>query len=99
MRKICWNITASIALIVFSQTASAAPGSHAAVAVGNSAYPNLSQRDEPKSDARSVAGMLRDFSSRLTAGGGQLDLDEARVDLLAQAGAPAAAPTTPPADS
>jgi hypothetical protein len=46
MRKICWNITASIALIVFSQTASAAPGSRAAVAVGNSAYPNLSQRDE-----------------------------------------------------
>jgi hypothetical protein len=69
------------------------------VAVGNSAYSNLSQRDEPKSDARSVAGMLRDFSSRLTAGGGQLDLDEARVDLLAQAGAPAAAATTPPVDS
>jgi hypothetical protein len=99
MRKICWNITASIALIIFSQTASAAPGSRAAVAVGNSARPNLSERDDPTSDARSIAGILRDFSSRTAARGGQLDLDEARVDLLAQAGAPAPAATTPPADS
>jgi hypothetical protein len=46
MRKICWTITASIGLIVFCQAASAALDGRAALAVGNPAYPNLSQRDE-----------------------------------------------------
>jgi hypothetical protein len=46
MRKLCWTITASIGLIVFCQAASAALDGRTMLAVGNSAYPNLSQRDD-----------------------------------------------------
>lgn len=99
MGKISRNITASIGLIVFSQTAAAALDSRVATVVGNSAYRNLSQRDDPKNDARSIAGILQDFSVTRSGGGAQLDLDKASVDLVAQAGEPAAPVTTPPPDS
>jgi hypothetical protein len=49
MRKVRRNITASIALIVFSQTASAALDSRVAKVVGDSTYRNVSQPDDPKS--------------------------------------------------
>jgi hypothetical protein len=58
MAKICWKTTASIGLIVFSQAASAAPDGGAAAVGGNSAYRNLSQLDDPKSNAGSVVGFL-----------------------------------------
>jgi hypothetical protein len=99
MGKICWNITASIGLMVFSQTASAALDSRVAIAVGHSVYLNLSQRDDPKNDARSVADTLQDVSVSLNGGGARLDRDKASVDLVAQAGEPAAPATTPPLDS
>jgi hypothetical protein len=98
MGKICWNITASIGLMVFSQTASAAPDSRVAIVVGHSVHLNVSQRDDPKNDARSIAGILRDSSSTLNGSGARLDLDKASVDLVAQAGEPAAPATTPPPD-
>src|SRR5258705_7218240 len=85
MGKICRNITASIGLIVFSQTASAALDSRVAM-VGNSAYGNALQRDDPKNDPRLIAGILRDFSSAPNGRGAQFDLDKASLDLLAQAG-------------
>jgi hypothetical protein len=99
MGKICWNITASIGLMVFSQTASAALDSRVAIAIGHSVYLNLSQRDDPKNDARSIAGTLQNFSVSLNGGGARLDRDRASVDLVAQAGEPAAAAATPPLDS
>jgi hypothetical protein len=44
MAKIFWIITAAIGLIVFCQTASAAPDGGAPMAVGNSDYQNVPQR-------------------------------------------------------
>jgi hypothetical protein len=105
MGKIGWKITAAVGLVVFSQATSAALDSRAAMAAGNSAYQNVSQPDGPGNGARSLAAMLRDFSSNLNHSDARLDLDRASVDLLAQAEAPAAsAPpaasaTTPPPDS
>jgi hypothetical protein len=52
MGKIGWKITAAVGLVVFSQAASAAPDSRAAMAAGNSAYQNLSQPDGPANGAR-----------------------------------------------
>jgi hypothetical protein len=98
MGKICRNITASIGLIVFSQTASAALDSRVAMVVGNSAYGNVLQRDDPKNDPRLIAGILRDFSSKPNGRGARFDLDKASV-LLAQASEPAASVPTPPVDS
>jgi hypothetical protein len=91
MGKICWKITASVGLIIFSQTASAAPNSHAA---GNSAYQNVSQPDNPRNDARSIAAVLPDISS--IPNNGDARLDGAGVSPLAQADTPA---TTAPPDS
>ena len=108
MGQICWKITASIGLMVFSQTASVALNSHAAIVAGHSAYQNVSQPDDPGNHARSIAAVLRNFSSNLNNSGARLDLDAARGGLLAQvetpaapatSGAPAAAVTTPPPDS
>jgi hypothetical protein len=99
MGKICRNITASIGLMVFSQTASAALDSRVAMVVGNSAYGNPLQRDDPKNDPGLIAGILRDFSSKPNGRGAQFDLGKASVDLLAQAGEPAASAPTPPLDS
>jgi len=50
MGKIFWKITAAVGLVVFSQAASAAPDSRAAMAAGNSAY--LSQPDGSANGAR-----------------------------------------------
>jgi hypothetical protein len=47
MRRFCWEITASIGLIVFSQTASATLNDRMAVIAGTSTYQNLSQPDRP----------------------------------------------------
>jgi hypothetical protein len=52
MEKIGWKITAAVALVVFSQAASAALDSRAAVAAGNSTYQNVSQADGPGNGAR-----------------------------------------------
>jgi hypothetical protein len=99
MEKICWNIMASIGLIVCSQTASAALDGRVATVAGNSAYRNLSQLDDPKSNAGSVAGFVRDFSLILNNSGDGSKSDRASIGF-AQAVEPAApAATTPPADS
>ena len=100
MGKICWNITASIGLIIFSQTASATLDGRVATVAGNSAYRNLSQLDDPSSSAGSVAGFVRDYSLILNSSGDRSDLDRPNIGLLAQAVGPAApGATTPPADS
>ena len=49
MRRFCWTITASIGLFVFCQAASVA------LAVGNSASPSLSQRDDVELLAQAAA--------------------------------------------
>jgi hypothetical protein len=98
MGKICWNKVASIGIIVFSQTAFAAPNGRLAMVAGDSTYRNVPQPDDPKNDARLVAS-AGDFSFALSSSGGQLELGKASVGLLAQAGDPAAAETTPPLDS
>ena len=84
MGKICWNITASIGLIVFSQTASAALDGRVATVAGNSAYRNLSQLDDPSSSAGSVAGFVRDFSLTPDDSGDRFDSGRANKagDLL-----------------
>jgi hypothetical protein len=100
MAKICWKTTASIGLIVFSQAASAAPDGGAAAVGGNSAYRNLSQLDDPNSNAGSVVGFLRDFNSILNNSGDRSDLGTASIGLLAQAVEPAApAAAASPADT
>jgi hypothetical protein len=52
MGKIGWKMTAAVGLVVFSQAASAALDSRAAMAAGNSAYQNVSQPDGPANGAR-----------------------------------------------
>ena len=106
MGKIGWKITASVGLMVFSQTASVALNSRAAIAAGHSAYQqNVSRPDDPGNEARSIVAVLRGFSSNLNNSDAWLDLDGASGGLLAQAetpaasAAPAASATTPPTDS
>jgi hypothetical protein len=94
MGKICWNIVAPIGFILFSQIAFAAPNGRLAMVAGDSAYRNVPQPDDPKNDARSAASVFA-----LSSSGAQLELDKAGVGLLAQAGDPAAAATSPPLDS
>jgi hypothetical protein len=98
MGSICLKITASIGLIVFSQTASAALNSRAAMVAGNSAYRNLAQTDDSKSDASLIAAALRDLGSRLTNSSARSDL-KASVGPLAQAAEPAPTATVPAPDS
>ena len=98
-KKICWNMVASIGFILLSQIAFAAPNGRQAMVAGDSAYRNVAQPDDPKNDARPVASALVDFSFASSSSGAQLELGKAGVGLLAQAGDPAAAATTPPLDS
>jgi hypothetical protein len=95
MRRICWRMAASIGLIVFSQTASAALNDRAAMIAGSSAYRSVVLPDDPKNDASPVAAVLGDFGSRLYNGGARSDLDKASAGRLAQAGGPA--PSAAPA--
>jgi hypothetical protein len=99
MGKIFWNITALMGLIAVSHTASAALDSRVAKVIGNSAYQNVSQLDDPKNHARWIVGISRDFSITANDRGAQLDLGKAGIGLLAQTGAPAAPATTQPSDS
>jgi hypothetical protein len=89
MGRICWKMVASIGLIVFSQTASAALNSRGVMAAGDSAYRDVTRPDDPKNDARLIAGGLRDGSRT------RLDLDKASIGPFAQAGEPAASAVTP----
>jgi hypothetical protein len=99
MGRICWKITASIGLVVFSQTASAALNNRVAMIAGDSAYRIVSQPDDPKNNARSLAAALRDSGSRPNHGGARSDLDKASIGQLAQAGEPATSAPTPAPDS
>jgi hypothetical protein len=105
MVKIGWKITASVGLMVFSQTASMALNGCAALAAGNPVYQNVSQPNDPGNDPRSIAAVVRDFSVRLNNSDARPDLDRASAGLLAQAEAPAASAvpaasaTTPLPDS
>ena len=59
MGKIGWKITAAVGLVVFSQAASAAQDSRAAMAAGHSAYQNVSQPDGPANQAHPASvGLL-----------------------------------------
>lgn len=104
MGKIGWKITASIGLIVFSQTALAALDGRAAMVASHPADRNVSQSDDPKNDARLIAAVARDFGSRPDNNGAwfvsdTLDFDKSGIGLLAQAGEPAASAATPAPDS
>jgi hypothetical protein len=55
MKKICWKITASIGLVVFSQIGSAMLNSGAAMAGGTSANVLLAQAAEPAASATTPA--------------------------------------------
>lgn len=104
MGRAGWKITATIGLIVFSQTALAALNGRAALVASHPAHRNGSQSDDPKGDARLIAAVSRDFGSRSDNNGARLvsdkvDLDKPDVGLLAQAATPAAAAATPATDS
>jgi hypothetical protein len=104
MGQICWKIAATAALIAFSQTASAALNDRVSMIAGNSAFREVSQPDDPKSDARSNAAVSRDFGSRLNDSSAWSDVNKPGVNnpsigALAQAAEPAAPATGPAVDS
>jgi hypothetical protein len=55
-----------------------------ALVVGNGAYRNVAQLDNPANDARLLADTLRDLGFALVGGGAQLDLDKAAFDRVVQ---------------
>jgi hypothetical protein len=98
-RRICGKVTASIGLIVFCQTVSAALDSSAAMMAGDSGYRNMLQPDGSRSDVRSIAAVLQDSGSRSNDSGTRFDLNQSGVGPLAQAGQPAAPAPNPVLDS
>ena len=99
MGRICWKMTACIGLVVFSQTASAALNDHVPMIAGHSAYRDVSQPNDPKNDARSIATVLRDLGSRLNDSGARSDLARPAIGLLAQTAEPAVSAAAPAPDS
>jgi hypothetical protein len=55
-----------------------------ALVIGNSAYRNVAQLDNPASDARLLADTLGALGFTLVGGGPQLDLDKASLDRVVQ---------------
>jgi uncharacterized caspase-like protein len=55
-----------------------------ALVVGNSAYKNVSQLDNPKNDARLIADTLLSLGFTLTGGSAQIDLDKTSLDRAVQ---------------
>jgi len=95
MGKTCWKMTASIGLILFSQTASAGLSGRAAMVAGNLAYQKVSQPLDSKNNLGLIAVVSPDFGSGLNNRGArpdsdEEDLDNSRIGQLAQAGEPAA---------
>jgi hypothetical protein len=87
MRRIGWNRSASLALIVFFQTAAPALASRLALVVGNSAYQNVSPLDNPTNDAKLYADTLRDLIAAFTLmpPGSDILTVEFKTNLLARA--------------
>jgi hypothetical protein len=92
-----WKTTATIGLLVFFQTASAAPSARLVIVDGNPAYRIVTLPADPVSDAKSAAVLLPDPGFTLTDSGLQSGSDISGR-RLAQAAEPAAPAATPPAD-
>jgi uncharacterized caspase-like protein len=55
-------------------------GKRVALVIGNSDYSNIGRLDNPKNDARLIAGALKEVGFELVGDGPQLDLDKAGLD-------------------
>src|ERR1700753_1873791 len=55
-----------------------------ALVIGNSAYQNTAQLDNPRNDAKLMADTLASLGFTLVGGGAQLDLDKASLDKAVQ---------------
>jgi hypothetical protein len=81
--KIC-EFAAWAALLSLLLTAPAVAEKRIALVVGNSAYQNVSQLDNPRNDAALMAETLRGLGFTLIGGRAQLDLDKAAMDGAVQ---------------
>jgi hypothetical protein len=78
-----WNPLVALALIiVFSRPAVAEK--RVALVVGNSAYQNVADLDNPRNDALLIADTLGKLGFTLVGGGAQVDLDKPKFDLAIQ---------------
>ena len=78
-----WNPLVALVLIVVFSTPAVA-GKRVALVVGNSAYQNVPDLDNPRNDALLVADTLGKLGFTLVGGGAQVDLDKPKFDLAIQ---------------
>jgi hypothetical protein len=73
-----------VALLMLARSGPAAAERRVALVIGNSAYQNTAQLDNPRNDARLMADTLVTLGFTLVGGGAQLDLDKASLDSAVQ---------------
>jgi Caspase domain len=77
-------LAAIIALVSLLSAGPAAAEKRIALVVGNSAYQNITQLDNPRNDATLMAETLAGLGFTLIGGSAQLDLDKAALDTDVQ---------------
>ena len=77
-------VFAALALAIASGAHPALADKRIALVVGNAAYQNIAQLDNPRNDATLMATTLQSLGFTLIGNGPQLDLDKAGLDLVVQ---------------
>jgi uncharacterized caspase-like protein len=78
-----WNPFVAL-LLIFVFSTPAVAEKRVALVVGNSAYQNVPDLDNPRNDALLVADTLGKLGFTLVGGGAQVDLDKPKFDLVIQ---------------